>query len=177
MQNVNEYIDIENIIKRLQDVDKLKMVLLDENQRKVFELLPKPGFGGDGKQLNSSVHTLESITFERKHKRFPKHSLRFLPPNNPINGRIIQMLEPEVKIQIEKINPGFVLFELLEQLFIFCLENDQFINKVARSDRIILTETPVHNEISSNLSENNYILFCLQRTINSLIKYLEVTKF
>ena len=116
MQNVNEYIDIENIIKRLQDVDKLKMVLLDENQRKVFELLPKPGFVGDDKQLTSSVHTLESITLERKKKRFPKHSLKFLPANNPINGRIMQMLEPEVKIQIEKINPGFVLFQVLEQI-------------------------------------------------------------
>ena len=30
--------DIRNIIKRLQDIDKLKMVLFDENQRNIFEI-------------------------------------------------------------------------------------------------------------------------------------------
>ena len=37
-----EYIDIRKIIKRLQDLDKLKMILLTEDQRKLFEYIPKP---------------------------------------------------------------------------------------------------------------------------------------
>ena len=107
LQNLNEYIDIENIIKRLQDVDKLKMVLLDQTQRKIFELLPKPGLGCDSKQMGASTNTLESMTLDKKKKRFPRNSLRFLPSNNPINARIMQLLDPEVKVQLE---PGIFFF-------------------------------------------------------------------
>ena len=34
---------IENIIKRMQDVEKLKIMLFDDNQRKLFDRTPKPG--------------------------------------------------------------------------------------------------------------------------------------
>lgn len=37
LDNVMEYIDIKHIIKRLQDIDKLKLVLFDEKQREVFD--------------------------------------------------------------------------------------------------------------------------------------------
>lgn len=35
-------LDVINILKRLQDVEKLKMILLNENQLSLFELLAKP---------------------------------------------------------------------------------------------------------------------------------------
>ena len=41
-KRLNEYLDIRKIIKRLQDVDKMKIVLFNEEQRKHFETIPKP---------------------------------------------------------------------------------------------------------------------------------------
>ena len=41
-KHLHEYLDIRKIIKRLQDLDKLKMVLLTEDQRRLFEHIPKP---------------------------------------------------------------------------------------------------------------------------------------
>ena len=41
-KHLHEYLDIRKIIKRLQDLDKLKMILLNEEQRRLFEYLPKP---------------------------------------------------------------------------------------------------------------------------------------
>lgn len=42
MERVNERLDIVFIMKKLIEVDKLKMLFLNEDQRKVFEYLPKP---------------------------------------------------------------------------------------------------------------------------------------
>lgn len=42
MRKVNERLDIVFIMKKLIEVDKLKMLFLNENQRKIFEYLPRP---------------------------------------------------------------------------------------------------------------------------------------
>lgn len=42
LNNIQEYMDIRNLIKRLQDVDKIKILLFDEKGLKEFETLPKP---------------------------------------------------------------------------------------------------------------------------------------
>lgn len=41
------YLDIGSIIKKLQDVDKFKILLMNQTQRSLFELIPKPGFPSD----------------------------------------------------------------------------------------------------------------------------------
>lgn len=63
-KNLYEYMDIKNIIKRLQDIDKLKMILFDEKQRFAFEMLPKPGIGKN-KYEHSSL-TMEAIIKPKK---------------------------------------------------------------------------------------------------------------
>ena len=60
MKSISEYMDIDKIIRRLQDVDKLKMLLLDDNQQKVFEILPKPGISA----RKSLKNHLTGLTFE-----------------------------------------------------------------------------------------------------------------
>ena len=39
---LDDYIDIEKIIKKIQEIDKLKLILLTEPQRFLFDLVPKP---------------------------------------------------------------------------------------------------------------------------------------
>ena len=45
-------LDVINILKRLQDVEKLKMILLNENQLSLFELLAKPMIYLEGDEKN-----------------------------------------------------------------------------------------------------------------------------
>lgn len=42
MSRVNKSIDILYIIKKLNEIDKLKMILLSKEQIKLFDYLPKP---------------------------------------------------------------------------------------------------------------------------------------
>ena len=51
---------IENVISKMHDVDKLKLVLLDEKQRKTFEMMPKLGVGTP-KQVEDSRILAESL--------------------------------------------------------------------------------------------------------------------
>ena len=42
MEKIGKQLDIANIIKRLFEVEKLKHFLLNENQLKLFDYIPKP---------------------------------------------------------------------------------------------------------------------------------------
>lgn len=44
LNSLHEYLDISKIMKRLQDIEKLKLVLFNENQRELFEKISKPKF-------------------------------------------------------------------------------------------------------------------------------------
>lgn len=91
-----EYIDIANIIKRLQDIDKLKFILFNEKQREVFEILPKPGIGQKNPQ--HSV-LLESATLSKKIKtiRDPTEKYTFLLDGNPANKRMYDLIHSTLK--------------------------------------------------------------------------------
>ena len=75
MKHLNEYLDITKIIKRLQDLDKLKMILLNDNQRRLIELMPKPRFWI---KLMCLLLTMSSniIPKSRVWKRLPKNSIK-----------------------------------------------------------------------------------------------------
>lgn len=42
MNKINNSLDITYIVKKLQEIDKLKMILLSPDQIKLFDFLPKP---------------------------------------------------------------------------------------------------------------------------------------
>ena len=65
LKHVDEYMGIENIIKRLQDIDKLKMILFNMEQRRIFEILPKPGITKKH-STDDTRFTLDSIVRSKK---------------------------------------------------------------------------------------------------------------
>lgn len=112
LKNLYEYMDLKNIIKRLQDIDKLKMLLLDENQRRIFEILPKPGIAGKIKQ-KSSIWTIEKIHESKnfiKNKDFTKNNLKFLLNGDMLNKRMLNMLDPKTKEEFISPKLGFFMF-------------------------------------------------------------------
>ena len=100
---VYEYLDIRHIIARLQDIDKLKAVMLDKKQRKIFETIPKFTIRGKSKKKS-----MESITIEEMAKSQAKKTLwqlksekyKFLLNEDPINKRLLQLMDPSTKLQI-----------------------------------------------------------------------------
>lgn len=115
-----EYLDIKNIIKRLQDVDKLKMVLFDENQRKLFETIPKPGLIGKSTS-NTSFLTMKAILLSKEPLRIAtarQNYEKFLN-GEQISTRIMQLLEPKFKLVIEMMKESNK--QLLEDRVIFLI--------------------------------------------------------
>ena len=110
LNNLYEYMDIHNIIKRLQDVDKLKLVLLDENQRRVFDNLPKPGIIGRAMR-SKSVFTMETINKGKKQglRRRSKAKYEFLLNGDPVNQRIFNMIEPTLKMELKQMHESKML--------------------------------------------------------------------
>lgn len=101
-KNLHEYLDISKIIKRLQDLDKLKMILLNEEQRRLFEYLPKP----DVVDKNKKFSLASFLRFKDKSKRRSKNFLNSLKSivadNDPVNRRILEFLDPtRIKRNIE----------------------------------------------------------------------------
>lgn len=99
LKNLYEYMDIKNIIKRMQEIDKFKLILFDKNQRIAFDMLPKPGIGK--KDPDSSLLTMESIV-KTKQTIFPggKEKLQLPLDGNYINQRIFELLDPELKNEV-----------------------------------------------------------------------------
>lgn len=95
LMNLTEYIDITNIIKRLQDIDKLKMVLFNNKQRKIFECIPKPGVCGI-KGQNTQISRFWTIDVIQKCKKKPdsKQNIRNEDVNSqdPVNKRMLDIL-------------------------------------------------------------------------------------
>lgn len=112
-KNLYEYIDIKNIIRKLQDIDKLKMVLLDEKQRNAFEMLPKPGIGK--KKIRNSSLTMESIVRSRQTIfSKEKQNVSELLDGNPVNRRIYELLDPNLKGNL----PGEILGKENKKIFV-----------------------------------------------------------
>lgn len=100
--------DIDKIIKRLQDIDKLKMLFLDENQQKVFEMLPKPGILTKKKPpKNLTQLTFEHIASATKLPKpddNPINDYAFLMNGDKINRKMLDLLGPSFNEELHTIN-------------------------------------------------------------------------
>ena len=78
-------LDVINILKRLQDVEKLKMILLNENQLSIFELLAKPMIYFDEQQeqnmeMNESSYN-RTIHHEKKVRKKEEEKIMKIKKN------------------------------------------------------------------------------------------------
>lgn len=83
--------DIKYIIKLLQDTDKIKLVIFDESQRKLFETLPKPGIVGKRKNKDCGW-TIDDIIKTRKFTLKPGSREKFDFSDHPYTKRILELL-------------------------------------------------------------------------------------
>ena len=97
--------DIKNIIKRLQDIDKMKMVVFDDKQRRVFENLPKPGIVRNTGSLKSKSHFTTELMLESKISREPVKTNEFLLNSDPMNKRMLDMMDPMHKTALDMMDP------------------------------------------------------------------------
>lgn len=102
-KHLHEYLDIRKIIKRLQDLDKLKMILLNDDQRRMFEHIPKPHIID-----STNIFTMENINMyktKEKTRNTNKNissTMRFLAVDkDPVNKRILQYLDGNMNLKNE----------------------------------------------------------------------------
>lgn len=100
LKNIYEYMDIKNIIKRLQDIDKLKLILLNENQRKLFEILPKPAIGGS-QPIRPSTWTIEKV-LESKNPILGEN-LPVFANDDPLGIKMYGLLDSKKKQEFKEI--------------------------------------------------------------------------
>ena len=108
ISNLGEFIDIKNIIRRLQDIDKLKLILLDDNQRRIFEAIPKPGINNThSKPSNSgSFLTMSTILDPKRILSDLKKVAERLSKDEPINQRLLNLIQKKILLDEEQKKKG-----------------------------------------------------------------------
>ena len=91
--------DIQKIIKKLQDLEKIKFLVFDDNQRKFFEDLQKPKILKMKNIKNPCYSVKNDFEFVNEIEAFDKikgasDNYSFLLEENPINQRFLKMLGP-----------------------------------------------------------------------------------
>lgn len=106
-----EYLDISNIIKRLQDIDKLKMVLFDNQQLQAFEMLPKPTITKKGHAVGSiRMDSIAKSQSFRSMKDNPMNKIEMLlQEDNQINKKIFSLLDPKLKADYYEMRANFFI--------------------------------------------------------------------
>lgn len=102
---LNEYIDFEKIIQRLQDLDKLKTILLTDSQRFFFDQIPKPTILGDSaeKTIFGENQILKNkMTKQRIKENFERFG--FDACNSKIDKKILSMLDQKTLSKLN-LNP------------------------------------------------------------------------
>ncbi|KAM3140748.1 hypothetical protein pb186bvf_007153 [Paramecium bursaria] len=111
---MNKQLDILYIVKKIQEIDTLKMLLFDENQIKVFEYLPKPLITEDPQ--DNIIQTYYSILSPSKsnYQKATQAQLAFKFISNnlidPINQKLIKCMDAEtlefleIQINNEKVD-------------------------------------------------------------------------
>ena len=103
---LNEYVDLKKIINRLQDIDKLKNVLFNDQQRYFFDLIPKPEIFRKNFEKKKYSFAVENI-LKTKIKSLNNNNLLMINYEqlkiapSQINERIFNYLDDRVK---EKLN-------------------------------------------------------------------------
>jgi len=100
-------IDIVNLLQQVREIGKIKEILLDENQRKLFELLPKTRINLNEQIFGQMSWKSKKINQELKeyknlYESFVKVKDDVNPANQNINQRILKGCDPKLIEILEK---------------------------------------------------------------------------
>ena len=115
MEMLNQYMDFKHIIEKLQEIDKLKLVLLNKKQRKIFDNIPKIGIHAKMKQKTGrgSLFMDKLIKKETLASSWKKKatSYQFLFNGDPVNERLLALTDTQIKEEIKNCCKlfGFIL--------------------------------------------------------------------
>lgn len=99
-KHLHEYLDIRKIIKRLQDLDKLKLILFKEDQRKLFEYIPKPNIADSTHRF--SIGSILKYENKVKTKENLANVWKLLAEDNdPMNKRILECIDQKLDYTTE----------------------------------------------------------------------------
>eukprot|EP01017_Pseudomicrothorax_dubius_P029191 TRINITY_DN3521_c0_g1_i5.p1 TRINITY_DN3521_c0_g1~~TRINITY_DN3521_c0_g1_i5.p1 ORF type:complete len:242 (-),score=49.24 TRINITY_DN3521_c0_g1_i5:105-830(-) len=105
-EKVNNYLDIRFIIEKLQEIDKMKQILLTREQMLMMKFIPKPEIT---EYINSRVHAyeiqeneydkpLQWITEEKTDEIIKSYQrIRQEINTDQVNKRLLEILDPELK--------------------------------------------------------------------------------
>lgn len=100
-KSLHEYLNIIKIVKRMQDIDKLKMIFLNENQLKLFETIPKPDIlTQNQKKFSKPIFPNSSSKYFQakiQNMRLPEQLKIFKEDSKFINKNISTFLDPKNK--------------------------------------------------------------------------------
>lgn len=101
---LNEYIDLKKIIDRLQDIDKLKNILLNDSQKLFFDLIPRPEISITKSAKPSSLITDKSITKTKlrttTNKIILKNYENLISSNAGLDEKILALFDEKTLVEI-----------------------------------------------------------------------------
>lgn len=110
LEFVTKYMDLRTIIEKLQDIDRIKYILFDKKQRKIFDNLPKIelNFPKETKPpgISSSRLTVQDLTKRKKGPSFLMKKIdkyKFLLNGEKANQRLYELLQINVQEKFELI--------------------------------------------------------------------------
>ena len=134
--NLHEFLDIRNIIRRLQDIDKFKMIILNENQRKKFECIPKPDLMETINRIssNSLIKSKKTRNSRITTKNFPNIHIQ----ENDLNQNIMELLDSNQKSRLKSVKMEGIQILTFFYLFFFCQGKEELINSLNESIRSVV---------------------------------------
>ncbi|KAM3134860.1 hypothetical protein pb186bvf_013029 [Paramecium bursaria] len=98
VEKLEKQLDINYIIKKLHEIDKLKMILLKPAQLKVFDYLPRPTIPEDYKKqtINNQYYSLlkqEKSNYEKAIEAQQDFQELAKQLDDPLNKQLIQLID------------------------------------------------------------------------------------
>ena len=89
-----EYTDLKSIIRRLQDIDKMKAILFTKDQKNLFDLIPKPEIDETNIGTQNKSFGIENIIKNTKKSLKEKSSMRTFNSNlSEVDKKIIELMD------------------------------------------------------------------------------------
>ncbi|KAL4432683.1 hypothetical protein ABPG74_004976 [Tetrahymena malaccensis] len=140
VNQVKNSLDIQNIIQKLQEIDKLKQILLNEEQLKLFEIIPRPTLNIQNEQNKTKKQDITNMQQEEK-------------INNAYNSLIKVINQPFISKKDFKI-----IFLLDKQIYksVNDPQQQQDINQLNNQSKIIFNNQDVNENRSINIQAEKF---------------------